>query len=366
MKFLVCFGTRPEAVKMAPICAQLRQRNLSFKICVTGQHREMLDQVLNFFKLTPDYDLDLMRHDQSLNKLCSRIFSEIDKVFSDFEPDVVLVQGDTTTAFAIGMAAFYRQIKVAHVEAGLRTYNKSFPYPEEANRQIISRIADYHFAPTKEAAQNLRNEKIPEDSIIITGNTVVDALNYAILNLEGFQDQWIEDFEKKLDHSKKMILVTGHRRENFGKGLKNICEALKELTRNEEVQIFYPVHLNPNIKISVTEMLGNEPNVFLTEPVAYPAFIWLMKKAAIIISDSGGVQEEAPSFRTPVVVTREFTERMEGVEAGFSFLVGTNTAAIVQKVRELLNNPPDFESIENPYGDGKAAERIVGFLSSKL
>lgn len=365
MNFLVCFGTRPEAVKMAPICAQLRQKEMSFKICVTAQHREMLDQVLDFFGLKPDYDLDLMEGGQSLNGLTSRIFSEVDKVFNDFLPDVVLVQGDTTTAFAIGMAAFYRQIKVAHVEAGLRTYNKSFPFPEEANRQVISRIADFHFAPTQKAAQNLRDEKIPEDNISITGNTVVDALELAASKMQAYREKEIDDLKRKLDPSKKMLLVTGHRRENFGEGLENICEALTELARNDEVQVVYPVHLNPNIKIPVMEMLDNRPNIILTEPVGYPVFIWLMKKAAIIISDSGGIQEEAPSFHTPVLVTREFTERMEGVEVGFSFLVGSNKALIIEETRKLLKNPPDYENILNPYGDGKAAERIVDFLSSK-
>lgn len=366
MKILVCFGTRPEAVKMAPVCKELEKRGVPYRICVTAQHREMLDQVLEFFELKPDYDLDLMKKEQSLNGLTSQIFLKIDKVFDDYHPDVVMVQGDTTTAFAIGTAAFYRQIKVAHIEAGLRTYNKLAPYPEEINRQIISRIADFHFAPTKKAAQNLKEERVPEDGIIITGNTVVDALELAISKIDGYQEKQIEGVESKLDPSKKMILVTGHRRENFGEGLQNICEALLELSASDEVQIIYPVHLNPNVQKTVREMLGGQANILLPDPVSYPGFIKLMEKASLIISDSGGIQEETPSFKVPVLVTREFTERREGIEAGFSFLVGTDKNSIVLKARELLKASPDYNNRKNPYGDGKAAERIVSFLSSKV
>lgn len=351
---------------MAPICKELEKQKVSHAICVTAQHREMMDQVLEFFELKPEYDLDLMEKGQSLNRFTSLIFSKIDKVFDDYQPDVVMVQGDTTTAFAIGMAAFYRQIKVAHVEAGLRTHNRSAPYPEEANRQIISRIADFHFAPTQKAAQNLRDEKIPEDRISITGNTVVDALEMAISKKNRYGEEQVDDLEKKLNTSKKLILVTGHRRENFGKGLKNICKAILELAREETVQIVFPVHLNPNVQKPVMRMLGNQKNIFLPGPVSYPGFISLMIKASLIISDSGGIQEEAPSFQTPVLVTREFTERMEGVEAGFSFLVGTDKALILEKTRELLNKSPDYKNTGNPYGDGKAAERIVDVLCNKL
>lgn len=362
MRVLVCFGTRPEAVKMAPICKELKKRKISYSICVTAQHRKMLDQVLEFFDLQPDFDLDLMQENQSLNELSSRILINMETVFSDFQPDVVMVQGDTTTAVCIAMAAFYRKIKVAHIEAGLRTYNKSAPYPEEVNRQVISRIADYHFAPTQIAMQNLLDEKIPEDDILITGNTVVDALEIADLKMKTTTSTEIIDFKEKLNPSKKMVLVTGHRRENFGEGLKNVCEALLELAEKENVQIVYPVHLNPNVKQPVFEILDGHPDIFLTEPVSYPVFIWLMKRASIIISDSGGIQEEAPTFKKPVLVTREFTERMEGVKEGFSFLVGANKELILQKARDLLHKPIDFKDSKNPYGDGEAATRIVNFL----
>lgn len=367
MKILVCFGTRPEAVKMAPICAELDRSNMSYAICVTAQHREMMDQVLEFFDLEPDYDLDLMKEDQSLNKLTSSIFTEIDAVFDDFKPDTVLVQGDTATAAAIAMAAFYRKIKVGHIEAGLRTYNKDAPFPEEVNRQVISRIASYHFAPTKKAASNLIEERIPEETILITGNTVVDALKISLMKvaMPSYSSEIISDLKKRLNPGNKLLLVTGHRRENFGEGLKNICEALQELANNDAVDIIYPVHLNPNVSIPVYSMLGNRPNIFLIQPVIYPDFIWLMKEADIIISDSGGIQEEAPSLNKPVLVTREFTERTEGVEEGFSFLVGTNKENIVLKTREILSKPRHNANVSNPYGDGKAGEHIISFLENQ-
>lgn len=351
---------------MAPICKELEKQKVSHAICVTAQHREMMDQVLEFFELKPEYDLDLMEKGQALNRITSLIFSKIDKVFDEYQPDVVMVQGDTTTAFATGMAAFYRQIKIAHVEAGLRTYNRSAPYPEEANRQLITRIADYHFAPTKLAVENLTNERIPLHSISVTGNTVIDALEMAISKIKGYPKNQVFDFEEKLDPFKKIILITGHRRENFGEGLNNICAALLELAASKDIQIVYPVHLNPRVKKPVMNMLKGHKNIILSGPVNYPVFLWLMQRAALIISDSGGIQEEAPSFQTPVLVTREFTERMEGVEAGFSFVVGTDKALIVEKAQELINKPPDYKKARNPYGDGKAAERIVDFLCHKL
>lgn len=362
MKILICFGTRPEAVKMAPLCAALKRRKLTFKICVTAQHRGMLDQVLNFFDLQPDYDLDLMQEDQSLNTLTSRIFAEIDAVFEDFKPDTVLVQGDTTTATAISMAAYYKRIKVGHIEAGLRTNNKNAPFPEEVNRQMISRIADYHFAPTKVAAENLIKENIPLENILITGNTVVDALEMALTKIAKEPVKGLEVIQEKLDPSKKLILVTGHRRENFGTGLKNVCEALLKLSQDEGVQIIYPVHFNPNVRQPVYGVLGNKPDIFLLDPVSYPVFIWLMKQASIIISDSGGIQEEAPTLKKPVLITRDFTERTEGVKKGFSFLVGTGKEQILDKTREILRNPPDYKNSLNPYGDGQASKRILDFL----
>lgn len=364
MKTLVCFGTRPEAVKMAPICFELKKRNIPFATCVTAQHREMLDQVLEFFEIVPDYDLNLMQKDQSLNQLSSRIFSGIDIILDEFQPDLVLVQGDTTTAFCVAMAAFYRNIKVGHVEAGLRTYNSKSPYPEELNRQVISRIADFHFAPTQEAADNLKSEKISDSNIIITGNTIVDALNISIPKVKKPVFKEFGNLEGKLKPNKKIVLVTGHRRENFGQGIKNICKALLELSQKDDVQIIYPVHLNPQARKHVYSILGDQPDIFLINPVCYPDFIWLMKKASLIISDSGGVQEEAPTFKIPVLVTREFTERMEGVRKGYSFIVGTDKKLILDKARELLKNYSIPLSSSNPYGDGTASKCIIDYLEN--
>jgi UDP-N-acetylglucosamine 2-epimerase (non-hydrolysing) len=366
LKTLVCFGTRPEAVKMAPICAELDRRNASYAICVTAQHREMMDQVLDFFGMEPRYDLDLMRENQSLNKLTSAIFAEIDLVFDDFHPDIVLVQGDTTTAAAIAMAAFYRKIKVGHIEAGLRTYNKDAPFPEEGNRQVISRIANYHFAPTKRAASNLIEEKIPQENIVITGNTVIDALKISLekLSTSTYSSEVIRDLKSRLNPVHKLILVTGHRRENFGEGLRNICDALLKLANSDNVDVIYPVHLNPNVTNPVYSMLSSHSNIFLIPPVSYPEFVWLMKEADIIISDSGGIQEEAPSLNKPVLVTRESTERMEGVEEGFSFIVGTNKELIVTKTREILRSS-NYTNVPNPYGDGRASKRVLDFLEKE-
>jgi UDP-N-acetylglucosamine 2-epimerase (non-hydrolysing) len=385
MKTLLCFGTRPEAIKMAPVIHELKKQKIAFKVCVTAQHREMLDQVLEFFEITPDYDLNLMKAGQALNGLSASIFSGMDEVLDDWlglrrfdrlsetdgnglrqaqsDVELVLVHGDTTTASMIAQAAFHRQIKVGHVEAGLRTYNKNSPFPEEINRQLISRIADVHFTPTERANTNLLKEGIPAEQIILTGNTVVDALHWAAERLSGKElAQEIIELKTLLNNEKKLILVTGHRRENFGEGLEEIGEALLELSLNEDVEIFYPVHLNPNIKDPVQKMLGNKPNIHLVSPVAYPTMLWLMQRAEVIISDSGGIQEEAPTFGKPVLVTREYSERMEGVEVGFSVLVGTNKQKIVEETTRLLQNPPDLNKKPNPYGDGKAAERIVGFL----
>ncbi|MDT0676798.1 non-hydrolyzing UDP-N-acetylglucosamine 2-epimerase [Autumnicola musiva] len=404
MKILLCFGTRPEAIKMAPVIHEFKKQKIAFKVCVTAQHREMLDQVLEFFEIKPDYDLDLMEAGQSLNGLGSKIFSAIDKVFDDWlrgfpsaqtqgrqlsrtegniqdsadlrqaqpdndaQPDnIVLVHGDTTTASMIAQAAFHRQIKVGHVEAGLRTYNKSSPFPEEINRQIISRIADFHFAPTTRARANLLKEQIYKEQIVMTGNTVVDALHWAAKKLSGkVLTEEIRSIQSLLNAQKQLILVTGHRRENFGKGLENIAEALLELSLRPNVEIVYPVHLNPNVKESVHRILADRPNIHLIPPVSYPAMLWLMQRAAVIISDSGGIQEEAPTFGKPVLVTREFSERMEGVDAGFSVLVGTDKTRIIEETDRLLNNPPDLCKKTNPYGDGKAAERIVEFLIKQI
>jgi UDP-N-acetylglucosamine 2-epimerase (non-hydrolysing) len=363
LKLLLCFGTRPEAIKMAPVIHELKKQKIAFKVCVTAQHREMLDQVLDFFEIIPDYDLDLMKAGQTLNGLSASIFRKLDLVFDEIDPDMVLVHGDTTTASMIAQAAFHRHLKVGHVEAGLRTYNKTSPFPEEINRQIIGRVADFHFAPTVKANSNLLKEGIPEEQIIMTGNTVVDALHWAARKLAGKKlTQEVIELEVLLDTEKKLILVTGHRRENFGEGLEEIGEALLDLSQNPQAEIIYPVHLNPNVKNPVNILLGNRSNIHLVAPVAYPTMLWLMKRADVIISDSGGIQEEAPAFGKPVLVTREFSERMEGVEAGFSLLVGTNRQKIVKETNHLLQNPSNLNKKPNPYGDGHAAGRIVGFL----
>jgi len=392
LKILLCFGTRPEAIKMAPVIHELIKQKLEFKVCVTAQHREMLDQVLDFFEIVPDHDLDLMQPNQSLNQLSSNILLSMDTVFDaaglrqaslrqaslrqaslrqaslrQAQTDIVLVQGDTTTAAMVALAAFHRGINVGHVEAGLRTYKKAAPFPEEINRQLTARIADFHFAPTTKANSNLLKEQIPKDQLCITGNTVVDALQWAIrkMELQPLSEE-IQEIKTLLNPNKKLILVTGHRRENFGEGLIHICEALLELSKREDIELIYPVHLNPNVTGPVQEFLSHKKNIHLIEPVAYPTMLWLMQECNIIISDSGGIQEEAPTFKKPVLVTRGVSERMEGVEAGFSFLVGTDKNKIVEEAARLLNHPPDFKNTANPYGDGKAAEKIVEFLISNI
>lgn len=365
MKILVCFGTRPEAIKMAPVIYELKKQNLDFKVCITAQHREMLDQVLEFFGIIANYDLDLMRPDQSLNLLSSHILKEIDRVLEDYKPDIVLVQGDTTTAFITALAAFYKEIKIGHIEAGLRTLNLRSPYPEEANRQLISRITDIHFVPTFSAKQNLLKEGIKNENIHITGNTVIDSLEVGKSRLEkGYINKEIRNLESLLHNNKKMVLVTGHRRENFGIGLSQVCQALLTLASRKDLQIIFPVHLNPRVKLAVTKVLRNHPNINLTPPANYPAFIWLMQKADIIISDSGGIQEEAPSLKKPVLITRDTTERIEGVDSGFSFLTGTSTEAIISTAIRLMDFPPDYINKKNPFGDGKAAERIMQILKT--
>ena len=363
MRILVCFGTRPEAIKMAPVIHQLKRKGLSYKTCVTAQHREMLDQVLDFFEIIPDFDLDLMEPDQSLNRLSARILSTIDEVLERERPDIVLVHGDTSTSAIVALAAFHRQIKVGHVEAGLRTFNKAAPFPEEMNRQVTGRIADFHFAPTALAKSNLLQENIREDQIYLTGNTVVDALQWAADKTSSApKPREIKDIEKQLDPKKKLILFTGHRRENFGRGFESIFKALRQIAQREDVEILYPVHPNPNLKSSVLQLLQPEKNIILISPVSYPAMVWLMKRASLIISDSGGMQEEAPTFNKQVLVTRELSERMEGVEAGFSVLVGTDTEKIVSEANKALDNPPGLSGLQNPFGDGKASERIIDAL----
>ena len=364
-KILIVFGTRPEAIKMAPLIKAFNKQNEDFetRVCVTAQHREMLDQVLDFFEILPYYDLDLMKPNQNLYTLTSDIILGLKPILEDFNPDFVFVHGDTSTTMAASIATFYSGAKVCHVEAGLRTHNKHSPFPEEMNRQVTGRIADIHFAPTITSKENLLIENIPETSILITGNTVIDALLQSSEIVDSLENEEIEFLKSTIDFTKKIILVTGHRRENHGDGFINICAALKEIAIvNPEVQIIYPVHLNPNVKGPVYEILGAISNIKLINPLGYPAFVWLMNQSYLIITDSGGVQEEAPSLGKPVLVLRDTTERPEAVEAGTVILVGTNKDKIVSECLYLLNNKERYEqmsALHNPYGDGEACERIV-------
>ncbi|WP_409416518.1 non-hydrolyzing UDP-N-acetylglucosamine 2-epimerase [Flavobacterium sp. PS2] len=367
-KVLIVFGTRPEAIKMAPLVKEFKKYPKTFttKVCVTAQHREMLDQVLNFFDITPDYDLDLMKPNQDLYSLTSDIIINMKSVLEDFQPDYVFVHGDTTTTMAGSIASFYSGAKICHVEAGLRTHNKWAPFPEEINRQITGRLSDYHFAPTKLSKQNLLNENIAEDSIIISGNTVIDALLQSIDKVNQAPSSLIQELSTKLGE-KEMILVTGHRRENHGDGFIRICEALKAIAMdNLDRIIVYPVHLNPKVQEPVNRILSDIPNVLLINPLAYEDFIWMMNRSKLIITDSGGVQEEAPSLGKPVLVMRDITERPEAVEAGTVILVGTDKELIIKETLDLLNDKDRFDSmssLHNPYGDGNASNRIVNFIA---
>lgn len=369
-KNLIVFGTRPEAIKMAPLVKEfLKHKNyFETKIGVTAQHREMLDQVLDFFEIIPDFDLDLMKPNQNLFTLTADIISGLKPILDEFKPDYVYVHGDTTTTLAVSIAAFYGGAKVCHVEAGLRTHNKYSPFPEEMNRQVTSRIADIHFAPTSMSEQNLLTENINKSAILITGNTVIDALLYSSDKVNNIQNTEIEYLKSIIIPSNKLILVTGHRRENHGEGFINICQALKELAMsNPDVQIIYPVHLNPNVEKPVYEILSGISNIHLIKPLTYPAFVWLMTQSYLIITDSGGVQEEAPSLGKPVLVMRDTTERPEAVEAGTVILVGTDKQKIIQEAQILLDNKEIYKkmsALHNPYGDGKACEKIVNFIKN--
>lgn len=340
------------------------------KVCITAQHREMLDQVLSFFEIIPDYDLNLMKPNQDLYSLTSDIIVSLKPILEDFKPDYVFVHGDTTTTMAASIAGFYSGATVCHVEAGLRTFNKNAPFPEEMNRSVAGRICDFHFAPTLTSKQNLINENVNGNTILVTGNTVIDALQFSIkkVNSKAYTDKEIESLKSTLDYSKKIILVTGHRRENHGKGFINICRALKQIAlENNGVEIIYPVHLNPNVQKPVYELLGNIVNVKLIDPLSYPAFVWLMNQSYIIITDSGGIQEEAPSLGKPVLVMRDTTERPEAVNAGTVLLVGTDMEKIVIETTKLLNNTELYNAMNkshNPYGDGTACEKIVNFISN--
>jgi len=361
MRILSVFGTRPEAVKMAPVVQRLAQTSgITSGVCVTAQHRQMLDQVLNLFAIQPDYDLDLMRDDQSLAELSAAIFTHLDPVFADFKPDWVLAQGDTTTVAITSLLAYYRRIKFGHVEAGLRTHDKWQPYPEEINRRVAGVIADLHFAPTGQAKQNLVNEGISENIIAVTGNPVIDALQFVAQQPAPEEVTTLLD---KLEIGKQeLILVTAHRRENFGQPLENICHALKRLAERGNVEIVYPVHLNPNVQEPVYRILGDVPHITLLPPLDYLPLVHLQKRSKIILTDSGGIQEEAPAFGVPVLVLREVTERPEGIEAGTLKLVGTETGNILQEAKRLLDDPSahaEMAKAVNPFGDGHAAEKII-------
>lgn len=377
-KIMLVFGTRPEAIKMAPLVKEFQKHPESFEtvVCVTGQHREMLDQVLKIFDIKPDYDLNIMKQGQDLYDVTARVLVGMRDVLQESKPDVVLVHGDTTTSTAAALAAFYQQIPVGHVEAGLRTHNIYSPWPEEMNRQITGRIATYDFAPTHLSRENLLKENINENQITVTGNTVIDALYWVVdkiksdktlnLELEGLLKKAGYDVNR-LSGGKKLVLITGHRRENFGEGFINICTAIKDLTKKyPEVDFVYPMHLNPNVRKPIHEVFGENlsdlGNMFFIEPLEYLSFVYMMEKSTIVLTDSGGIQEEAPGLGKPVLVMRDTTERPEALDAGTVKLVGTDYVKIVTEVSTLIDNPKSYEKMSkavNPYGDGKACRRIV-------
>lgn len=375
-KILLVFGTRPEAIKMAPLVKELEKNGRDFKtiVCVTAQHRQMLDQVLELFEITPDYDLNIMQQGQDLYDVTSRVLLGLRGVLAEVKPDAVLVHGDTTTSTAAALAAFYQQIPVGHVEAGLRTHNIYSPWPEELNRQLTSRIAEYHFAPTAMSRNNLLAENIPDTNITVTGNTVVDALYWVVDKIAhdpdvntSLRDQLVRfGYDvARLGDDRKLVLITGHRRENFGDGLLNICKAIKTLSeRFPKVDFVYPMHLNPNVRKPINDVFGQTlyDNVFFIEPLEYLSFVYLMERSYFVLTDSGGIQEEAPGLGKPVLVMRDTTERPEAVEAGTVKLVGTDYDRIVEEVSKLLEDQPHYDKMSravNPYGDGLACGRII-------
>ena len=369
MKVLAVFGTRPEAVKMAPIVRLLKKTaGIESRVCVTAQHSHMLDQVLELFEIKPDYDLDLMRDNQSLAEISAAIFTHLDPILADFKPDWVLAVGDTTTVVTTSLLAFYRRIKFGHVEAGLRTHNKWHPFPEEINRRLATVTADLHFAPTDWSKGNLLHEGVDEKKILVTGNSVIDALNFVAEQQEPEEIVSLLNrlgLTTRVPKTKKLLLVTAHRRENFGAPLESICCAIQELASRGDVEIVYPVHLNPNVQEPVKRILGNLPGITLLPPLDYLPLIHLMKHAKLVLTDSGGLQEEAPSLGVPVLVLREVTERPEGIEAGTLKLVGTETSRILREANRLLDDPfayAEMAKAANPYGDGHAAERIIAAL----
>lgn len=378
---MLVFGTRPEAIKMSPLVREFQKYPMDFKtiVCVTGQHREMLDQVLELFEITPDYDLNIMIQGQDLYDITSRVLTGMRDILREVQPDIVLVHGDTTTSTAAAMAAFYQQMPVGHIEAGLRTYNMYSPWPEEMNRQITGRIATYHFAPTFLSKHNLLSEGIYESRITVTGNTVIDALYMVVEKIKN-NEQLNERLKKnlsgagyntdRLDDNKKLVLITGHRRENFGNGFISMCEAIKSLAKKyPETDFVYPMHLNPNVRKPIYDIFGEElsalNNMFFIEPLEYLSFVYLMEKSTIVLTDSGGIQEEAPGLGKPVLVMRDTTERPEALEAGTVKLVGTNYDKIVNEVSALIDDQEYYNKMSkamNPYGDGCACRRIVDFL----
>ncbi len=383
-KILLVFGTRPEAIKMAPLVKEFQKNSRDFQtlVCVTGQHREMLDQVLKIFEIKPDYDLNIMKQGQDLYDVTSRVLLGMRDVLKETKPDVVLVHGDTTTSTAAALAAFYQQIPVGHVEAGLRTHNIYSPWPEEMNRQMTGRIASYHFAPTPLSRQNLLKENVDEDRITVTGNTVIDALYWVVdkIKKDTALDASLTDELRSAGHDvdrlrggRRLVLITGHRRENFGDGFIRMCQAIKTLTeRFPEVDFVYPMHLNPNVRKPIHEVFGQDlshlGNMFFIEPLEYLSFVFLMEKSSVVLTDSGGIQEEAPGLGKPVLVMRDTTERPEALEAGTVKLVGTDYDKIVDGVSELLSDRAAYERMSkavNPYGDGLACQRIVEFLKER-
>lgn len=372
MRILSVFGTRPEAVKMAPIVRLLKETpGLDSCVCVTAQHRQMLDQVLELFEIKPDHDLDLMRENQSMAQVSAGIFTHLDPILEKIQPDWILAVGDTTTVVTTSLLAFYRRIKFGHVEAGLRTHNKWHPFPEEINRRLATTTADLHFAPTEWSRNNLLHENIPAESIFVTGNPVIDALGFVSQQEEPeeikklAQRLGVSDKETRRPETKRLILVTAHRRENFGEPFENICHAIGELATREDVEIVYPVHLNPNVQEPVNRILKGVPHITLLPPLDYLPMVHLMKRATIILTDSGGIQEEAPAFGIPVLVMRETTERPEGIDAGVLKLVGTDQNRIVHEATQLLDDESAYAKMAkaaNPYGDGRAAERIIDAL----
>ncbi len=369
-KVMLIFGTRPEAIKLAPVYFELRKSNvLEPIVCVTGQHREMLDQALAFFRIAPDYDLNIMQAGQSLFDITARILKWIREVFEKEQPDLALVQGDTTTTFTGALAAFYSQVKIGHVEAGLRSGEKYSPYPEEVNRQLTGHMADFHFAPTDRARRNLESEGI-RDNIYITGNTAIDALMLGLEIIRDQSEQKFLNYFNNINFEKNIILVTGHRRESFGEPFRNIALALRDIaTAHPDHEIIYPVHFNPNVRRPVEELLSGVGNIHLIEPVDYEKMIWLMNRADFVITDSGGIQEEAPSLGKPVLVLREVTERQEGVEAGTAALVGSNRSRITKYADRLISDEDFYQSMAravNPYGDGTAAQQICSILEREL